>query len=61
MDVLARLHHIEDDDNYDVVCLKKDKTLELITLYVKFDLIHNTKDNKGVKESVISSKLYLER
>jgi hypothetical protein len=43
---LARLLPAKDDDSYDLVCLKKDKALGLITLYVKHDLIHHTKDNK---------------
>jgi hypothetical protein len=46
---LARLLPVEDDDNYDLICLKKDEALGLITLYVKPDLIHHTKDNKSVK------------
>jgi hypothetical protein len=50
MDVLGRLLPVEDDDSYDLVCLKKDKALRLITLYVEPDLIHHTKDNKGAKE-----------
>jgi hypothetical protein len=41
---------VEDDDSYDLVRLKKDKALGLITLYVKPGLIHRNKDNKSAKE-----------
>jgi hypothetical protein len=38
------------DDNYDLVCLKKDEALGLIALYVEPDLIYHMKDNKSAKE-----------
>jgi hypothetical protein len=46
----ARPFPTEDDDNYDLVCLKIDKAVGLITLHVEPDLIHHTKDNKGPKK-----------
>lgn len=39
-----------DDDNYDLICSKKDEALGLIALYIKPNLSHHTEDNKGVKE-----------
>lgn len=45
----AMLLPIRDDDD-DLVCLTKDEALGLITLYVKPNLIHHTKDNKRAKE-----------
>jgi len=47
---LARLLPVEDDDSYDLVCLKEEEALGLITLYIEPALIHDTKDNKGAKE-----------
>jgi hypothetical protein len=41
---LLRLFPIEDDDSYELVCLMKDESLGMITLYVEPTLIHHTKD-----------------
>ena len=41
---------VEDDDSYDLVCLKEEEALGLITLYVKPSLIHHNKDDKSEKE-----------
>ena len=56
---LIRLLLVEDDDNYDLVCLN-DKTLGLITLYIVLDLVYDINDNKGGRKFMISSKLLLE-
>jgi hypothetical protein len=40
----------EDDDGYDLVCLKKDEALGLITFYVERGLVHHTKGNKSAKQ-----------
>ena len=58
---LMRLLPTEDDNIYDLVCLEKDEGVRLITLYVKPDIIHHTKDNKVAKENRIGSKLSLEQ
>ena len=51
MDVnLLKPFPVADNNNYDLVCLKEDKVFGLITLYVKPNSIHHTKDNKGAKE-----------
>jgi len=38
------------DDSSDLLCLKKDKALGLITLCVEPDLVHQTKGNKSAKQ-----------
>jgi hypothetical protein len=51
---LERLPPTKDDDSYDLVCLKKDEALGLITFMsslILFILIHRTKDNKSVMET----------
>lgn len=39
-----------DDDNYDLIFLKKDEDLGLVTLNIEPTLIHHTNDNRSVKE-----------
>jgi len=41
---------IVNDNGYVLVCLKKDEALGIITLHVKPDLVHHTKDNNGANE-----------
>jgi hypothetical protein len=38
------------DDNKNLMCIKKDEALEKITLYIKPNLIHHTKDDRTTKE-----------
>jgi hypothetical protein len=44
-----------DDDSYDLVCLKKDEAIGLITLYVKLDLVHHIMNNKTAKQILDTS------
>jgi hypothetical protein len=39
-----------DNDHYDLVCMKKDEALGLITLYVEPDFVHNTENNRSAKQ-----------
>lgn len=47
---LEKPYLAEDDDCYDLVCLKKGKSLGLITINVERGLVHHTKGNKSAKQ-----------
>jgi len=45
MDVFGKPLSTPNEYHYDLVCLKKDEPLGLITLYVELDLVHHTNNN----------------
>jgi hypothetical protein len=47
---LEKLLPIEDDENYDLVSLKKDESLGSITLYVDPYLVYHTKGNMSARQ-----------